>query len=237
MTPPASTKPVLDRLDAGFDDAVQRLFRFLEIPSISTDPAHADDCASAAEWLSADLQGIGFDAKVCPTEGHPMVMGHLAAADPTAPHILFYGHYDVQPPDPLELWTTPPFEPRIDKTSADDEGRIYARGAMDDKGQLMTFVEACRATMEEHGSLPISVTVLFEGEEESGSASLQPFLEANAEALKAGQVLVCDTLMWDKETPAITSMLRGMAGGGIYDQGGKPRPSLRYLWQRGAKPE
>lgn len=210
-----STQPVLDRLDASFDGALERLFRFLEIPSISTDPAHAADCQRAAEWLAGDLKSIGFDARVCPTAGHPMVMGHLAADNPAAPHILFYGHYDVQPPDPLELWTTPPFEPRIDKTGEDDEGRIYARGAMDDKGQLMTFVEACRATMEEHASLPISVTVLFEGEEESGSASLQPFLEANAEALKADQVLVCDTLMWDKKTPAITSMLRGMASGEI----------------------
>lgn len=209
----AAISPVLDHLDAGFEGALERLFRFLEIPSVSTDPAHASDCTRAAEWLAADLQGIGFDAQVCPTAGHPMVMGHLAAANPSAPHILFYGHYDVQPPDPLELWTTPPFEPRIDKTSADDEGRIYARGAMDDKGQLMTFVEACRATMAVHGALPISVTVLFEGEEESGSASLQPFLEANAEALKADQVLVCDTLMWDKQTPAVTSMLRGMVSG------------------------
>lgn len=200
----------LDRLDADFDDAVDRLFRFLEIPSISTDPAHAGDCERAAAWLADDLETIGFDAKAYPTRGHPMVMGHLKAADPGAPHILFYGHYDVQPPDPLDLWTTPPFEPRIVKDGPDDEGRIFARGAMDDKGQLMTFVEACRATMAAQGSLPISVTVLFEGEEESGSVSLEPFLREHAEALKADQVLVCDTLMWDKETPAITSMLRGM---------------------------
>lgn len=202
--------PVLSRLDAGFEDAIARLFSFLEIPSISTDPTHAPDCQRAAEWLAADLVSIGFDAKVCPTPGHPMVMGHLRADNPTAPHVLFYGHYDVQPPDPLELWTKPPFEPQLVRRDNEDEGRIYARGAMDDKGQLMTFVEACRATMAEHGTLPISVTVLFEGEEESGSASLLPFLEANREALKADQVLVCDTLMWDKETPAITSMLRGM---------------------------
>lgn len=201
---------VLDRLDADFGGAVDRLFAFLEIPSISTDPAHAADCERAAAWLADDLKSIGFDAQAYPTKGHPMVMGHLMAADPAAPHILFYGHYDVQPPDPLDLWTSPPFEPRIVKDGPDDEGRIFARGAMDDKGQLMTFVEACRATMAERGSLPISVTVLFEGEEESGSVSLEPFLREHAEALKADQVLVCDTLMWDKDTPAITSMLRGM---------------------------
>ena len=206
----SAIEPVLDRLDADFGGALDRLFDLLRIPSISTDPEYAGDCAKAADWLVDDLKSIGFDVKACPTEGHPMVMGHLLSDEPTAPHILFYGHYDVQPPDPLDLWTSPPFEPQLIKEDEDDEGRIFARGAMDDKGQLMTFVEACRATMAEHGKLPISVTVLFEGEEESGSASLGPFLAANKEALKADQVLVCDTLMWDKETPAITSMLRGM---------------------------
>lgn len=203
-------QPVLAHLDAGFDGALERLFALLEIPSISTDPDYADDCKRAADWLVDDLEGIGFDVKACPTQGHPMVMGHLLSDKPGAPHVLFYGHYDVQPPDPLDLWTSPPFEPQLIKTSDSDEGRIFARGAMDDKGQLMTFVEACRATMATHGKLPISVTVLFEGEEESGSASLGPFLEANKEALRADQVLVCDTLMWDVNTPAITSMLRGM---------------------------
>jgi acetylornithine deacetylase/succinyl-diaminopimelate desuccinylase-like protein len=206
----ASALPVIRRLDAEFDNALQRLFNFLEIPSISTDPAHAEDCTRAANWLAADLLSIGFDAEVCKTEGHPMVMGHLKSDDQKAPHILFYGHYDVQPPDPLDLWEAPPFQPHIQRNDGEDQGRIVARGAMDDKGQLMTFVEACRETMKEHGRLPISVTVLFEGEEESGSASLAPFLAAHADTLKADMVLVCDTLMWDKETPAITSMLRGM---------------------------
>lgn len=203
-------EPVLSRLEDDFEAAVKRLFKLLEIPSISTDPAYAKECVRAAEWLVADLKNIGFDARICPTDGHPMVLAHLRAADPDAPHILFYGHYDVQPPEPLGLWTTPPFEPEIRNAGAEDEGQIFARGAMDDKGQLMTFVEACRATMEEHAALPVSVTVLFEGEEESGSASLAPFLKQHAGELQADQVLVCDTLMWDKQTPAITSMLRGM---------------------------
>lgn len=207
MTP---VDPVLKQLDAGFAGAMDRLFEFLRIPSISTDSEYTGECARAADWLVEDLASIGFAVKAHPTEGHPMVLGHLKSDNPSAPHVIFYGHYDVQPPDPLDLWTAPPFDPQLVKTDENDEGRIVARGAMDDKGQLMTFVEACRATMAIHGRLPLSVTVLFEGEEESGSASLQPFLEANKEALQADQVLICDTLMWDKQTPAITSMLRGM---------------------------
>ena len=206
----ADVDAVLSRLDEDFDAAVERLFDLLIIPSISTDPAHAKDCVRAAEWLAADLKSIGFAARVCPTQGHPMVLGHLKAGDPAAPHILFYGHYDVQPPDPLELWSSPPFAPEIRHAGPGDEGRIYARGAMDDKGQLMTFVEACRAMVAANAALPVSVTLLFEGEEESGSASLGPFLKQNAAELKADHVLVCDTLMWDRQTPAITSMLRGM---------------------------
>ena len=201
---------VLKQLDADFDSAIGRLFELLRIPSISTDPEYAGECIRAANWLAKDLQAIGFDSQVCPTEGHPMVMGHIMSRVPDSPHVLFYGHYDVQPPDPLDLWAAPPFEPQLVKEGQNDEGRIVARGAMDDKGQLMTFVEACRAIMNVHDELPLSVTVLLEGEEESGSASLQPFLEAHKEVLKADKVLVCDTLMWDKHTPAITSMLRGM---------------------------
>ena len=143
----ATVDPVLSQLDADFDGAIDRLFQLLKIPSISTAPEYKDECARAADWLVEDLASIGFEAKSCPTEGHPMVLGHLKSDDPSAPHILFYGHYDVQPPDPLELWTAPPFEPQLVREGGNDEGRIVARGAMDDKGQLMTFVEACRATM------------------------------------------------------------------------------------------
>ena len=129
----------------------------------------------------------------------------------TAPHVLFYGHYDVQPVDPLELWKTDPFAPSL-VTGDDGQKVIAARGSSDDKGQLMTFVEACRAYKAVHGKLPCKVTILFEGEEESGSRSLKPFLEANAAELKADFALICDTDMWDRETPSICVGLRGLVG-------------------------
>ncbi|TNE60011.1 MAG: M20/M25/M40 family metallo-hydrolase [Alphaproteobacteria bacterium] len=205
-----TTAQILDHLDQDQDGATARLFDLLSIPSISTDPGYASDCVRAAEWLQQDLASIGFEARVEPTAGHPMVVAHYRTDKPGAKHILFYGHYDVQPPDPLELWETPPFEPRIERRDNTDEGRIVARGAMDDKGQLMTFVEACRAWSKVAGSLPLNITLLFEGEEESGSTNLEPFLKKFKDELKADMVFVCDTLMWDKETPAITAMLRGM---------------------------
>lgn len=204
------TSDILAHLDTDFEAATARLFELLSIPSISTDPEFAPECIRAANWLADDLTAIGFEARVEPTDGHPMVVAHYKCDVPGAKHILFYGHYDVQPPDPLDLWETPPFEPRIQKDSADDEGRIVARGAMDDKGQLMTFVEACRAWQQVGGRLPLNITLLLEGEEENGSPSLEPFLHKHAGELRADMVFVCDTLMWDKTTPAITSMLRGM---------------------------
>ena len=201
---------VLDRLDRDFDNSLDRLFDLLRIKSISTDPAFAADCRAAAEWLVADLKTIGFDASVRATPGHPMVVAHHdGPAD--APHLLFYGHYDVQPVDPLDLWDDDPFDPKLKDI---EPGRkvITGRGSSDDKGQLMLFVEACRAWKAEHGALPCRITLLFEGEEESGSPSLKPFLEANAEELKADVALVCDTDMWDPETPSICTSLRGLVG-------------------------
>jgi acetylornithine deacetylase/succinyl-diaminopimelate desuccinylase-like protein len=201
---------VLAEIDNGLDRAVEHLFSLLKIPSISTDPAHAKDCEAAAHWLAADLSTIGFDAKVSPTTGLPMVLAHMPGPK-GAPHVLFYGHYDVQPADPLALWDNPPFSPKI-QTLADGSKRMLGRGTSDDKGQLMTFVEAARAWKKVAGALPVGVTILFEGEEESGSPSLHPFLEANRAALKADIALVCDTNMWDRTTPAISTGLRGLVG-------------------------
>jgi len=202
---------VLAAADGAFDQSLERLFGLLRIPSISTDPAHAPDCDRAAAAIVADLAALGFDARVRPTPGRPMVVAHYTpkSATENTPHVLFYGHYDVQPADPLDLWKTPPFEP-VRRTDAGGVERMYGRGTADDKGQLMTFVEAARAWIAATGSLPVKATFLIEGEEESGSPSLIPFLEANREELACDVAFVCDTNMWDARTPAITTRLRGL---------------------------
>lgn len=205
------TASVLSSVDSNLNASLDRLFDLVRIQSISTDPAFKDECSKAAKWLVAELTEIGFDASVRETAGHPMVVAHHAGPSAEAPHVLFYGHYDVQPVDPLHLWDDGPFEPKVKEISP---GRkiLTGRGIADDKGQLMTFVEACRAYKAAHGALPVKVTILFEGEEESGSPSLKPFLEANASELTADFALVCDTNMWDRDTPAIAATLRGMVG-------------------------
>ncbi|MDY8107638.1 dipeptidase [Fulvimarina sp. 2208YS6-2-32] len=206
----ASLDSVLSCIDLNLDRSLGRLFDLLRIPSISTDPNYKGECRRAADYLAGDLAAIGFAASVRDTNGHPMVLARHEGPE-GAPHVLFYGHYDVQPVDPIELWTSEPFEPVV-KEAPDGSKRIVARGAADDKGQLMTFVEACRAFKAETGSLPCGVTILFEGEEESGSPSLLPFLEAHRDELKADAALVCDTNMWDRRTPAISTGLRGLVG-------------------------
>ncbi|WP_194096261.1 M20/M25/M40 family metallo-hydrolase [Marivivens aquimaris] len=202
-----SLTPVLTRIDSDLDGALDRLMELLRIPSISTDPAYKQECAKAADWLVEDLKSIGFEASSRPTPGHPMV---VAQGGEGGTHVLFYGHYDVQPADPLELWNRDPFDPAIEDTA---NGKVIrARGSSDDKGQLMTFVEACRAWVAEHGKLPCKITIFFEGEEESGSPSLIPFLKEHADELKADVALICDTDLFDYDTPAITTMLRGLLG-------------------------
>ena len=199
--------PVLAHIDAHIENTTAHLFDLLRIPSVSTDPAYRADCDRAADWLVQDLKSIGFDATKRVTSGHPMVVAH---AGDTGPHVMFYGHYDVQPVDPLDLWDSPPFEPSLEP--GDLGPVIRARGSSDDKGQLMTFVEACRAWKSVHGTLPGKISMFFEGEEESGSPSLVPFMTENAEELTADIALICDTGLFGNDTPGIVTRLRGLLG-------------------------
>ena len=198
---------VLDRIDQDIDQSVERLFALLRIASVSTDPAYAQQCRAAAEHVAADLRSIGFSTDVRPTEGHPVVVGKVNGV--SGPRVLFYGHYDVQPVDPLNLWQSPPFEPRIE-TLPGGRKIIVARGACDDKGQAMTFIEACRAFKAVTGKLPLPITTMIEGEEECGSRNLFKFVRDNAQEFKLDLALVCDTAMWDAQTPAVTTSLRGL---------------------------
>ncbi len=198
---------VLRRIDQDIDQSIERLFALLRIASVSTDPAYKEQCRAAAEYVAADLRSIGFDTDIRPTEGHPVVVGKANGV--SGPRVLFYGHYDVQPVDPLNLWTSPPFEPRIE-TLPDGRKIIVARGACDDKGQAMTFIEACRAFHAVTGKLPLPITTMIEGEEECGSRHLFDFVRNNADEFKLDLALVCDTAMWDQQTPAITTSLRGL---------------------------
>ena len=200
------TDKILAEIDRALPESLERLFALMKIQSISTDPAYKAECRKAAEWLAKDLNTMGFAASVRSTAGHPIVIGHH---DGEGPHVLFYGHYDVQPVDPLNLWDDEPFAAKL-RTREDGSKEIFGRGSADDKGQLMTFLEACRAYKKVNGRLPCRVTVMLEGEEETGSPSLKPFLEANKKELKADIALVCDTNMLDRETPAISTGLRGL---------------------------
>ncbi|WP_426957189.1 dipeptidase [Muricoccus radiodurans] len=200
---------VLEYIAANEATIRTRYFDFLRIPSVSAQPVHAPDCRRAAEWLVAELTEIGFDAAVRETAGQPAVVA--SHTGPTgAPHLLFYGHYDVQPAEPFELWTSPPFEPTV--AEGPNGQQVIARGAVDDKGQVLTWLTALRAWHAVAGGPPARVTVLVEGEEEIGSPSLDAFLEKHAAELRAAQtVIVSDTNMWDAKTPAISTRLRGMA--------------------------
>jgi acetylornithine deacetylase/succinyl-diaminopimelate desuccinylase-like protein len=203
-------KDVLAAAKAGLDASVSRLFDLVGIPSISTDPAYKAECRRTGQWLADELAALGFDASLRDTAGHPMVVAHSRRRTGQGDrHVLFYGHYDVQPPEPLDKWTSPPFEP-VRRRGEDGKERLYGRGVADDKGQFMTILEAARAWIETTGGLPLAATFLIEGEEESGSPNLAPFLEANKTELACDAAFVCDTNMWNARTPAITTRLRGL---------------------------
>lgn len=190
-------------LTAHADRFVDELRSFLRIPSVSADSARAPDVRRAAQFVLSHLQSAGLSAELIETAGHPIVYGEwLGAAN--APTVLVYGHYDVQPPDPLDEWVTPPFEPTI------RDGCLYARGATDDKGQLFTHLKSIEAVMKTAGRLPVNVKVLVEGEEEVGSNNLDLFLEQNRERLKADVAVISDTSQFGPNLPAITYGLRGI---------------------------
>jgi acetylornithine deacetylase/succinyl-diaminopimelate desuccinylase-like protein len=206
-----TTQLLLAEIDRAFDASTARLSEFLRIPSVSTDPAFDGETRRCADWLVGQLRELGFVAEAAKTIGHPMVVAHHAGVGPDAtkrPRILYYGHYDVQPADPLELWASPPFEPTV--VDGPRGKRIVARGAVDDKGQVMGIVEALRAWHTLAGGPPCPVTLMIEGEEESGSRSLEPFLHGAKDRLAADVCVVSDTGMWDIKTPAITTRLRGL---------------------------
>jgi acetylornithine deacetylase/succinyl-diaminopimelate desuccinylase-like protein len=201
---------ILDEAQKGFEGSIERLTDYLRIPSISADPAYDDACLQAARWTHGLLADMGLRVRYADTPKHPVVIGQYEPdhVDSKTLHVLLYGHYDVQPPDPIDLWRTPPFEPSRRKDNSGIE-RIYARGACDDKGQLMTILEASRAWLNTRGRLPCKVTVLVEGDEESDCSHLDSFLARHRRELTADVALVCDTSMWDDRTPAITTRLRG----------------------------
>ena len=206
-----STQALLAEVERGFSASTQRLCDFLRIPSVSTDPKFDAETRRCADWLVAELTALGFKAEAAKTIGQPMVVAHHPGVGPDAakrPRILYYGHYDVQPADPLELWNSPPFEPVL--VDGPRGKRVVARGAVDDKGQVMGIVEALRAWHATAGGPPCPVTLMIEGEEESGSKSLEPFMHEAKARLAADVCVVSDTGMWDIATPAITTRLRGL---------------------------
>lgn len=185
------------------EQAVNELFDFLRIPSVSADSAFQPDMQRCATFVQQAMEGAGLTSEVIATPGHPIVYGERIE-DPDLPTVLIYGHYDVQPPDPLEEWTTPPFEPQT------REGKIFARGATDDKGQLFTHIKSIEAWTKSVGRLPVNIRFLVEGEEEVGSDNLDRFLEENRDRLKSDVAVISDTSQYGEGIPAITYGLRGI---------------------------
>jgi acetylornithine deacetylase/succinyl-diaminopimelate desuccinylase-like protein len=187
------------------DRFLNELVDLLSIPSVSTLPAHKQDIRRAAEWLEARLAGLGFEARLYETAGHPAVFGAWMGAGAGAPTVLVYGHYDVQPVEPLHEWASPPFEPTV------RDGKLYARGAGDDKGQFYAHVKAAEALLSTSGDLPVNLKFLIEGEEEIGSEHLEPFIRTHTDLLAADVVLVSDTHSRSLEQPTIVYTLRGLS--------------------------
>src|SRR5688572_15583919 len=184
------------------DQFVEQLDRFLRIPSVSTLPEYAPEVRRAAEWVTTQLTRIGMEnAQILETAGHPVAYADWLHAE-GAPTVLIYGHYDVQPVDPLDEWVTPPFEPAI------RDGKLFARGATDDKGQVMIHLAALEAVMTADGRLPINVRLIIEGEEEVGSTSLYDFVPAQRSLLQSDMVLISDTSFLTSEIPSIPYSLR-----------------------------
>ena len=189
---------------------LEELFSLIRIPSISADPAYASHMHAAAQAVADELKTAGCThTELCPTAGYPIVYGEKII-DPALPTVLVYGHYDVQPPDPLDLWDTPPFEPEIRKTNLHPEGAIFARGACDDKGQMFMHIKAFEV-MEQNGGTPCNVKFMIEGEEEVGSDNLETFVRANTKKLANDVILISDTGMLANDIPSITTGLRGMS--------------------------
>ena len=183
----------------------RQLHELLRIPSLSGDPAHAKDVKRAAEWLADELKSVGVkNARVIPTAGHPIVYGEWTGAGPDAPTVLIYGHYDVVPAAMEDGWNTPPFEP------VEKDGKIYARGATDDKGQLFIHIKALESCLESNGAAPVNVKFLLEGEEEVSSPHLAPFIKNHLDLLKSDVCVISDSSMRSIEEPSVTHSLRGM---------------------------
>ncbi|MEQ9408050.1 MAG: dipeptidase [Fuerstiella sp.] len=196
-------KSVLEHLNEGRQQALDEVFEFLRIPSVSADSTCQPEMLRCADFVLNAMQQAGLTAEVIPTKGHPIVYGERIE-DASLPTVLIYGHYDVQPPDPLDLWTSPPFEPQI------RDGKIFARGATDDKGQLFTHLKSIQAWVSVEGRLPVNVKFVVEGEEEVGSDNLERFLEQNKTRLKADVAVISDTSQYGDGIPAITYGLRGI---------------------------
>ena len=197
---------VLEHLRTRHDDALGELIEFASIPSVSTDPAHANDVRAAAAWVATRLESAGpFTVRTLPTAGNPVVYAEWLGA-PGKPTVLVYGHYDVQPADPLEKWQSPPFAPNV------RDGRLYARGVSDDKGPMLIPILVAEAFFKTAGALPVNVKCLFEGEEEVGSPSLDAFIRDNTAMLASDVVLSADGAMWRIDEPSLTVASRGLAG-------------------------